>query len=79
MRTVTDLPHETETTENIFIPLRDGHQVAARMWAPGDAGARPVPVLLQVTMSDPLPVRFTPTVPTFIVPVALTIRFPAEP
>ncbi|GAA4418843.1 CocE/NonD family hydrolase [Georgenia halophila] len=47
MRTVTDLPHDIETVENVFIPLRDGQQVAARMWLPVDADAHPVPAVLE--------------------------------
>jgi putative CocE/NonD family hydrolase len=47
MRTVTDLPYEVETVENVFIPLRDGQQVAARMWAPVDAATQPVPAVVE--------------------------------
>ncbi|MBE1874121.1 CocE/NonD family hydrolase [Myceligenerans pegani] len=47
MRTVTDLPYEVETVENVFIPLRDGQRVAARMWAPVDAATRPVPAVVE--------------------------------
>lgn len=42
----TAMPHEVETVENVFIPVRDGEQVAARMWHP--AGEHPpLPVVLE--------------------------------
>ncbi|MPV35888.1 CocE/NonD family hydrolase [Georgenia subflava] len=47
MRTVTDLPHEIEVVENVFIPTRDGQQVAARLWLPVDAEQHPVPAVLE--------------------------------
>ncbi len=47
MRTVTDFPHDVEVIENTFIPLRDGQQVAARIWLPTGATARPVPAVLE--------------------------------
>ena len=47
MRTVTDFPHEIEVIENTFIPLRDGQQVAARIWRPVDAEQHPVPAVLE--------------------------------
>ncbi|HLS46858.1 MAG TPA: CocE/NonD family hydrolase [Ornithinicoccus sp.] len=47
MRTVTAFPHEIEAIENVFIPTRDGHQVAARIWRPVDAVERPVPAVLE--------------------------------
>lgn len=47
MQTVTDYPHEVEVVENVFIPTRDGHQVAARIWRPVDATDHPVPAVLE--------------------------------
>lgn len=47
MRTVTDLPHEVRTLENVFIPMRDGAQLAARIWMPVDAEDHPVPAVLE--------------------------------
>ncbi|WP_153398254.1 CocE/NonD family hydrolase [Ornithinicoccus halotolerans] len=47
MRSVTELPHEIEVIENVFIPLRDGQQVAARVWRPVDAERNPVPAVLE--------------------------------
>src|SRR5690625_875925 len=47
MRTVTDYPYDVEVVENTFIPLRDGQQVAARIWLPVGADAEPVPAVLE--------------------------------
>src|SRR5690625_1864197 len=47
MRTVTDYPYDVEVVENTFIPLRDGQQVAARIWLPVGAAAEPVPAVLE--------------------------------
>ena len=46
MRTVTEFPHETREIENVFIPMRDGARLAARLWMPVDAEQRPVPAVL---------------------------------
>lgn len=35
------------TIEHFFIPLADGTRLAARLWLPEDAEARPVPVILE--------------------------------
>lgn len=37
---------DVETTDNLFIPLRDGQRVAARLWQPRGA-ARPLPAILE--------------------------------
>ncbi|MBV9431083.1 MAG: acetylxylan esterase, partial [Hyphomicrobiales bacterium] len=34
-------------TENLFIPLPDGVKLAARLWLPADAQAKPVPAILE--------------------------------
>jgi uncharacterized protein len=47
VRTVTDLPHQVRTVENVFIPARDGARLAARIWLPVDAEQRPVPAVLE--------------------------------
>ncbi len=47
MRSVTELPHEIETLENVFVPLRDGQRVAARIWRPIDAVTDPVPAVVE--------------------------------
>ncbi|CAM4120821.1 CocE/NonD family hydrolase [Janibacter anophelis] len=42
----THVPHEVEAEENVFIPLRDGQRVAARIWRPvGEVG--PLPAVLE--------------------------------
>ncbi len=46
-RVRTDFPHRVREIENVFIPLADGTRLAARMWLPEDAEARPVPAILE--------------------------------
>ncbi|WP_338538196.1 CocE/NonD family hydrolase [Janibacter terrae] len=44
--TDTEVRHEVQVEENVFIPLRDGHRVAARIWRPaGEVG--PLPAVLE--------------------------------
>jgi putative CocE/NonD family hydrolase len=43
----TRLPHAVREIENVFIPLRDGTKLAARIWLPVDAETRPVPAILE--------------------------------
>ncbi len=43
----TEFPHSVKTVENIFIPMKDGKQLAAKMWLPDDADKNPVPVILE--------------------------------
>ncbi|GAA3707392.1 CocE/NonD family hydrolase [Zhihengliuella alba] len=47
MRIVEELPHPVRTVENVFIPLRDGARLAARLWMPEDAEQEPVPAVLE--------------------------------
>ncbi len=47
MREVTELPRRVETVENAWIPMRDGTQLAARIFLPEDATADPVPAVLE--------------------------------
>ncbi|HEX2246804.1 MAG TPA: CocE/NonD family hydrolase, partial [Arthrobacter sp.] len=47
MKTVTEFPHEVRVIENTFIPMRDGAQLAARIWLPVDAEELPVPAVLE--------------------------------
>ncbi|WP_336713276.1 CocE/NonD family hydrolase [Arthrobacter sp. USHLN218] len=47
MKTVTELPHEVRTIENLYIPMRDGARLAARLWLPVDAEQLPVPAVLE--------------------------------
>ncbi|MCY1157420.1 MAG: peptidase [Citricoccus sp.] len=47
MTVVTDFPHEIRVIENVFIPMRDGARLAARLWLPVDAEQHPVPAVLE--------------------------------
>lgn len=47
MKTVTKFPHDVRVIENVFIPMRDGARLAARIWLPTDAGDEPVPAVLE--------------------------------
>lgn len=47
MRTVTEFPEDVRVIENVFIPLRDGAQLAARIWLPTYAEQKPVPAVLE--------------------------------
>lgn len=44
---VTDLPHVTSATDNVWITLSDGVRLSARIWLPVTATANPVPALLE--------------------------------
>ncbi|HSS64396.1 MAG TPA: CocE/NonD family hydrolase [Gammaproteobacteria bacterium] len=41
------LPRQVREIENVFIPLRDGCRLAARIWLPEDAAIHPVPAVLE--------------------------------
>ena len=43
----TDFPRRVREIENTWIPLSDGMKLAARIWLPEDAGAEPVPAILE--------------------------------
>ncbi|HEY8014953.1 MAG TPA: CocE/NonD family hydrolase, partial [Dongiaceae bacterium] len=43
----TRLPHAVREIENVFIPLRDGTKLAARIWLPEGAETHPVPAILE--------------------------------
>ena len=47
MITVRDLPHAVTEIENVWIEMPDGARLAARIWLPEDAEARPVPAILE--------------------------------
>jgi putative CocE/NonD family hydrolase len=47
MKTVTELPHRVRRLDDVRIPLADGVHLAARVWLPEDAEARPVPAILE--------------------------------
>ena len=44
---VTTLPRAVRIIEHIFIPLKDGTMLAARIWLPEDAEQKPVPAILE--------------------------------
>jgi putative CocE/NonD family hydrolase len=45
--TRTDLPHPIEVQKHVWIPMRDGVRLAARIWLPRDTAAWPVPGILE--------------------------------
>jgi putative CocE/NonD family hydrolase len=47
MRQITELPITVREIENIWIPLRDGIRLAARLWLPVTAERQPVPAVLE--------------------------------
>lgn len=47
MRVVQHLPHQVRNEEQLWIPLRDGTRLAARMWRPDDETG-PVPAVLEM-------------------------------
>ena len=44
---VTTFPHAVRIIEHTTIPLKDGTQLAARIWLPEDAEQDPVPAILE--------------------------------
>ncbi len=47
MRIVATFPRQVREIENVWIPMPDGVRLAARIWLPEDAEARPVPAILE--------------------------------
>lgn len=47
METVHEFPYQTRVFENVFIPMRDGARLAARLWIPVTARSRPLPAILE--------------------------------
>jgi uncharacterized protein len=47
IKTITTFPRKVKETENLFIPLKDGTKLAARLWLPTDATKNKVPALLE--------------------------------
>ncbi len=47
MRVISRFPAGVEVIENIWIPMRDGVSLAARIWLPEDAEEAPVPAILE--------------------------------
>jgi putative CocE/NonD family hydrolase len=43
----TEFPRKVRAIENVFIPMRDGARLAARIWLPEDAESAPVPAVLE--------------------------------
>lgn len=43
----TKYPRRVRTVENVFIPMPDGHRLAARMWIPEDADLNNVPAIFE--------------------------------
>ena len=47
MRIPASFPSNVKTVEHFWITLKDGCRLAARMWLPADAEAKPVPAVLE--------------------------------
>ena len=47
MKIVTDLPYKVKIIENVFIPMKDGKRLAARVWLPERAQVTPLPAILE--------------------------------
>src|SRR5262245_59692381 len=47
MKIVTDFPRKVKESENLWIELSDATKLAARVWMPEDAEAKPVPAILE--------------------------------
>ncbi|MCC5859053.1 MAG: CocE/NonD family hydrolase [Ectothiorhodospiraceae bacterium] len=47
MKVINRFPAGVEVIENIWIPMRDGVRLAARIWLPEDAEEAPVPAILE--------------------------------
>lgn len=44
---ITQFPHSVSVTEHLWIVLKDGTRLAARMWLPLSASQQPVPAILE--------------------------------
>ncbi|MFV8835037.1 CocE/NonD family hydrolase [Aquisalimonas sp.] len=47
MKVVESFPEGVKVVENVWIPMRDGVHLAARLWMPEDAEQTPVPAILE--------------------------------
>ncbi|WP_309131488.1 CocE/NonD family hydrolase [Brevibacterium sp.] len=47
MKEVEEFPYEVRTVENVFITMRDGARLAARLWIPIEALSEPMPAVLE--------------------------------
>src|SRR5690625_3368985 len=48
MRIVRDLLHEVQEESEVWIPMRDGVRLSARIWRPADSSRAPVPAILEM-------------------------------
>lgn len=48
METVTTLPYEVREDEHVWIPLRDGVRLSARIWRPETSELEPVPAIVEM-------------------------------
>ena len=47
LTTISPLPQPVQAIENVWIPMRDGARLAARIWLPENADTEPVPAILE--------------------------------
>ncbi len=47
MKGVEEFPETVRTIENLWIPMRDGVHLAARLWLPASADDHPVPAIIE--------------------------------
>ena len=47
VKIVKNFPHKIKEDPNLWIALRDGTRLAARIWMPQGAEQRPVPAILE--------------------------------
>ncbi|TSB46588.1 CocE/NonD family hydrolase [Alkalicoccobacillus porphyridii] len=47
LRTVTNFPYQIKEIEHIWIPMKDGTKLSAKIWMPEDAENHPVPAILE--------------------------------
>ncbi|MGD2082631.1 MAG: CocE/NonD family hydrolase [Chromatiales bacterium] len=47
MKTVQSFPHKVQVQEHVWIPMRDGVRLSARIWLPEAAAQDPVPAILE--------------------------------
>lgn len=47
MSVVDSFPYKVREIENVFIPMRDGAQLAARIWLPEGADSTPMPAIME--------------------------------
>lgn len=47
MEIVSNFPYEIREIENVFIPMRDGKHLAARIWLPTAASQTPLPAIME--------------------------------